>query len=400
MKIFVYEFLTGGGLPHELAGDLAALLPEGQAMVCALAADFAALPGVEVTLLRDRRLPPLQAAEGVREVCVASGEEERQAFRELAAGSAWTVLIAPETGGILHERAEWVLAAGGRLLSPDPAFIALTTNKHETACRLAEQGVPVPPGQLVTAAALPASDELGLPWRCDGPFPWGLEHRGHCGPESAPEHRHRFPTSDEVAPGRRCEEAQGPWPVVVKPVDGCGSQEVRLVRDAVAWKALGPRLAARGGRWRVERWIKGLAASVAVVCGPGGQCALPACAQHLADDGSFAYRGGHTPLPAACDARARRLALRAVAALPATCGYVGVDVVLGADPAGRDDHVIEVNPRLTTSYLGLRRALEANLAEAMLRLATGQPWAWSGRPSAVQFTAHGHVRLAADAAWA
>jgi predicted ATP-grasp superfamily ATP-dependent carboligase len=77
-----------------------------------------------------------------------------------------------------------------------------------------------------------------------------------------------------------------------------------------------------------------------------------------------------------------------------------VDLVLGADPAGRDDHVIEVNPRLTTSYLGLRRALEANLAGAMLRLATGQPWAWSGRPSAVQFTAHGHVRLAADAAWA
>jgi predicted ATP-grasp superfamily ATP-dependent carboligase len=358
MRIFVYEFVTGGGgLAHQRSSELAALAAEGRAMVRALAADFAALPGVEVVTLRDARLAPLFSAERIQELPVFSADEEERAFGRLAARSTWTVLIAPETGGILRQRAEKVLAAGGRLLSPDAAFIALTTDKHQTALRLAARGVPVPPGQLLTADRLLA---------------------GH-------------------GPALGGDEAQWPWPMVVKPVDGCGSQGVQLLRDAAAWRAVRPQLAVRGGSWRVERWIEGLAASVSVLCGPGGRCALPACAQQLSDDGRFAYQGGRTPLPAGLDARARRLALRALAALPPTCGYVGVDLVLGADPAGEEDRVIEINPRLTTSYLGLRRALPDNLAGAMLRLALGQPWAWSEAPLDVQFTADGQVRTAADA---
>ena len=38
--------------------------------------------------------------------------------------------------------------------------------------------------------------------------------------------------------------------------------------------------------------------------------------------------------------------------------------MLGDDPAGADDVVIEINPRLTTSYLGLRRLARDNLADA------------------------------------
>lgn len=331
-------------------------------MACALAADFAALPGVEVVILRDGRWSPISPERGVHEIAVSSMDEEWRAFRELAASSDWTVLIAPETAGILRRRAEWVLAAGGRLLSPDPTFIALTTDKHQTACHLARQGVPVPTGWLVTKEASPP----------DGA---GLSGDGVLG------------CSDEAA---------WPWPMVVKPVDGCGSQGVARVQDAAAWKVLRPQIAACGNTWRIERWIEGLAASVGVLCGPGGRAALPACAQHLAEDG-FAYQGGRTPLAAPLDARARQLALDALGALPPTCGYVGVDLVLGADETGCDDHVIEVNPRLTTSYLGLRRALRDNLAGAMLRLASGQPWAWSSAPVDVQFTAEGQLTLAAGA---
>jgi predicted ATP-grasp superfamily ATP-dependent carboligase len=55
-----------------------------------------------------------------------------------------------------------------------------------------------------------------------------------------------------------------------------------------------------------------------------------------------------------------------VATLPTPLGYLGVDLVLGDDPSGADDRVIEINPRLTTSYVGLRAAALCNLAEAML----------------------------------
>ena len=357
MKVFVYEYVSGGGgLAQGSSLDLAALQPEGRAMVRALAADFAALPGVAVVTLRDGRWAPLFPEGRIEEIPVSCPDEEHRAFQTLASTSTWTVLIAPETGGLLRQRAEWVLAANGRLLSPDPAFIALATDKHQTACHLERRGVPVPRGWLVPQEARWSDNDAGP-----------------------------------------CDATQWPWPVVVKPVDGCGSQGVELVRDAAAWQRLLPHLVAGGGMWRVEPWIEGLAASVGVMCGPGGRVALPACAQHLAGDGSFAYRGGCTPLPPPLDERARRLALSALAALPPACGYVGVDLVLGADPAGHDDRVIEVNPRLTTSYLGLRKAVSENLAGGMLQLARGQPWAWSGRASAVQFTADGHVRVASRA---
>ena len=52
-------------------------------------------------------------------------------------------------------------------------------------------------------------------------------------------------------------------------------------------------------------------------------------------------------------------------------GYVGVDLVLGVAGDGGDDAVIEINPRLTTSYLALRRLLRTNLAAAMLAVARG-----------------------------
>ena len=58
--------------------------------------------------------------------------------------------------------------------------------------------------------------------------------------------------------------------------------------------------------------------------------------------------------------------------LPSTVGYVGIDMILGPD-GPESDVVLELNPRLTTSYLGLRQLARGNLAEAMLAAATGQP---------------------------
>ena len=64
---------------------------------------------------------------------------------------------------------------------------------------------------------------------------------------------------------------------------------------------------------------------------------------------------------------------------------------LGREPDGREDAVIEINPRLTTSYVGLRAAATSNLAEAMWRVAQGemQPIEFSDR--AIEFDASGNV---------
>jgi predicted ATP-grasp superfamily ATP-dependent carboligase len=108
---------------------------------------------------------------------------------------------------------------------------------------------------------------------------------------------------------------------------------------------------------------------------------LPACKQVLSDDGCFRYCGGQLPLPEPPDDRARRLALAAVRTLPKPQGYLGVDLVLGDDPQGHGDAIIEINPRLTTSYVGLRALARENLAGAMLAVARGQQPVCRGVPA-------------------
>ncbi|MCA1852170.1 MAG: ATP-grasp domain-containing protein, partial [Beggiatoa sp.] len=49
-------------------------------------------------------------------------------------------------------------------------------------------------------------------------------------------------------------------------------------------------------------------------------------------------------------------------AISGLAGYVGVDLIL--TPSG--PIVVEVNPRLTTAYVGLVEALEINIAAAIL----------------------------------
>jgi predicted ATP-grasp superfamily ATP-dependent carboligase len=66
---------------------------------------------------------------------------------------------------------------------------------------------------------------------------------------------------------------------------------------------------------------------------------------------------------------------------------------LAADPRGSEDALIEVNPRLTTSYVGLRRAVACNLAAAMLEgLTPGSP-RYRDRQRRVQFDAEGVVTV-------
>jgi predicted ATP-grasp superfamily ATP-dependent carboligase len=53
---------------------------------------------------------------------------------------------------------------------------------------------------------------------------------------------------------------------------------------------------------------------------------------------------------------------------------------------------VEINPRLTTSYLGLRAASRASLAKAMLDVAEGRCPTLSFDPQPLEFDADGTVR--------
>jgi predicted ATP-grasp superfamily ATP-dependent carboligase len=174
-----------------------------------------------------------------------------------------------------------------------------------------------------------------------------------------------------------------PLPAVLKPRDGAGSQAVQLLHEP------SPHPPSIEGPSRLERFCPGLAASVAAMAGPAGHTLLPPCTQRLTQDGRFCYLGGSLLAHPSLAARAHRLAARALACLPEPRGYIGFDLVLGEQPA--NDVIIEINPRPTTSYVGLRHAVAENLAAVLLAALRSAPMEVRLRARAVSFTAAGEV---------
>ena len=332
MRVFVYEFLSAG----ERAGpETASLLAEGGAMLAALLEDFRRVPGVEAATMlgvAGKAPPPGVAVHHV------TRSDEGAVFRRLAAEADWTLVVAPEIDGVLTDRIWSVEEARGRLLGPTLAAAQLAGDKLRLAGSLCERGVPTPPAVLWPAA----------------------------------------PSS---------------FPAVCKPRHGAGSQEIHLVRDPGELRRIAEEV--RGSQQDdviVQPFVPGQAASVAFLIGPGRRLALPAAAQHLSTDGRFRYQGGSLPLPPPLARRATQIAARAVDAVAGLGCYVGVDVVLGAAADGSGDAVIEINPRLTTSYVGLRALARFNLAEAMLAVAAGvAPPAWDWRPGPIAFAPDGRL---------
>jgi len=169
---------------------------------------------------------------------------------------------------------------------------------------------------------------------------------------------------------------------VVKPRFGAGSQHTQRNGPLAERCDLGPMI--------VQPFIAGRATSVAYLIGPNERLALPPVSQRLSDDGRFHYLGGRVPIDAALARRAMAIADRALDCIPGMSGYVGIDVLLSDD--GRD-WAIEINPRLTTSYIGLRALAKFNLAEALLAIARGsEPPRMAWHDDIVEFSADGGLR--------
>ena len=73
---------------------------------------------------------------------------------------------------------------------------------------------------------------------------------------------------------------------------------------------------------------------------------------------------------------------------PTARGCVGVDLILGDLPS--DECGIEINPRLTTPYVGLREMIHGNLAARLFDLETG-PVRCRASVESVRWTPDGSV---------
>ncbi len=110
----------------------------------------------------------------------------------------------------------------------------------------------------------------------------------------------------------------------------------------------------------VQRFTHGAPVSVTLLAARGRACALCLNAQNVTLGAVSAYRGGVTGSDHPRRDEVFRVAREAAALVPGLHGLVGVDLVAGDDAC----EVLEINARVTTPVLGLRRALALDLAAA------------------------------------
>ena len=337
MRILVHECVSGGSLAGRPVPT--SLAREGAAMRDALVTDLAALRRHLVVTTVDPRFPFGTAPAGVEIVTLTPGNGSLLDGLLASVDAAW--LVAPETDGGLEELAVRAERHGVALLGPSVAAIRRASDKARLPELLTRLGIAHPETRVVGSDAETRRAATAL----------------------------RFP-------------------VVLKPARGAGSAGVSLVRSPRELPAavVAARRVAGAERLLVQRYVPGVAASVSLLTDGQRAIALTVNGQSLASP-AFVYRGGVTPLDHPLAARAAAVAQRACKAIPGLKGYVGVDAVLAED----ETVVIEVNPRLTTAYLGLRVATDENVAGLALAACAGRlPGALRLRRQ-VRFTGAGRI---------
>jgi predicted ATP-grasp superfamily ATP-dependent carboligase len=307
MRVLVFEYVTGGGFAGR--DMVPSLLSEGELMLSAVVQDLLEIKGVEVSICRDSRL-------GLPYLPVHVEWVEREWFdgwRACLPHVDAVLPIAPETNGILEALCLEVEAAGKILLNSRPDAVALTASKCMTSRILGQVGVPV-----VSC------------WAADEAPEWNGET------------------------------------MVVKPDAGVGCQGIRLIRDRVALKEfLGHQ--ERASDWMVQPYLSGVAASLSLLVGGDCVCLLGSNRQRVAQiNDDFVFLGCVVNGLIQSAPELLPLAQRLCEAIPGLWGYVGVDLML----TEKGPVVLEVNPRLTTSYAGLSRSIGCNVAALMLQLAS------------------------------
>lgn len=322
MKVIVYEHVSGGGYAGQPVPP--GVLAEGFGMLRSLIADFKA-SGHEVTVLLDARIsklnPPINAD---CTVPILYPKEPEKFLTSIAKINDAIYIIAPESGQTLQSLMELVEKTGKPSLNCKSAAIAKVADKAVLYQNLRKNGFPTPKTLLLNI-------------------------------------------TDSLAQIEQAIKRELNYLVIFKPVDGVGCSGLSIVKDeAQNQKALAKiKAESKDTRFIAQEFINGESASVSVLSTGKKALAISLNKQNVTlagPDAVSSYNGGCVPFGHPLKQEAFALAEKVVESFPGLWGYIGVDLILTQDKP----YVVDVNPRLTTSYVGLRKVASFNVAEAIV----------------------------------
>lgn len=285
---------------------------EGSSMIFALLKDLAEIPELTLTATRDSRLElPTLSTPTVDWITVDPNSSDMPWLESAIENVDAVWPIAPETGGVLESICNLVTRKGKVLLNTPAEGVRLAASKFLTATRLEGSGVPVVPTDR---------------WQ---------------GQSSAP----------------------ASFPFVIKPDDGVGCEDTRIISEVQQWEEF--RGHSPASHWIMQPLLEGDSLSLCALFSSGEAVLLSVNRQHIQrqNDG-FKLRGCAVNAIADEGGIFSGLLKKIATAFPELWGYVGVDLIRNHQGL----HVLEINPRLTSSYTGLRSALGLNPARLVIDL--------------------------------
>jgi len=321
----VYEHVSGGGLAEKPVSP--SILCEGFGMLRTVSADFQAA-GHSVTISLDSRIfafqPPIDAD---RILPISTSNQYLQVLKYTSKFVDAAFIIAPESQGTLESIVSEMEDNCPKLMN----------SPHETI------------------SAVRCKDSLAEHARTVGlvaPHSLTLKVRGNM--SEACKH-----IADEIG-----------FPAIIKPLSDAGMSGLSLVKEKTELPE-GIRKAAHesgGERFIAQEFAEGVPASVSIVTTGQKAMAMSLNKQNIQLSGGSSpstYEGGQVPFEHTLKKEALNAAKQIVESYEGLKGYVGVDLVLSEE----GPVIIEVNPRLTTSYIGVREVTDYNPAQAILEAA-------------------------------
>jgi predicted ATP-grasp superfamily ATP-dependent carboligase len=319
-KLLVCEFITGGGLSDTLLPE--ALLKEGTLMRDALLRDLSELNQYQLFTMHDVRITP---SIYTKKSLVVAASDFKKVFKKALKQADLVWLIAPEIDGILLELTKLCLTYEDR----EEGSILLGCGYDATLAGTSK---------TLSFEALQAAKINTLPV---------------------------FAGEDLMQQAYFDEASQlnvSKW--VAKPEDGAGCEGIRLfhsLKDLRHWLEQDDSYL----HYFAQPFQQGIAASFSMICRDGKGWLLSCNQQHIQCDGSqFKLTSITVNGMQAYWQRLETLTRKIAKMLPDALGYMGVDVIV--DTENDRIFVIDINPRLTSSYAGLYEAIGRNPVQIIL----------------------------------
>ncbi len=330
--IFIFEFVSGGGFNQvEIPSSL---FCEGFAMLRSIIEDFKNL-GFHITTLLDSRIEFLSRYMKVDVVKSVELEEDfLKKYTDCVRNSNYCFVIAPEFSNILYNLTKIIKRNKKRLLSIDLNGVKLGASKLETYKFFIANGM-------------------------DTPESYRIPVKGN------------FFDIDLIL--QKCDQLNSS--IVIKPDDGAGSESIfyfEKKNDILPFFESFNKTFDTNRKYILQEYIEGDPMSVSIIndqplekTHKNNLKILSINAQNLQITDitmDSVYLGGSTPVDQFEQLKRQIGDILKCVDFSAFKGYFGIDFVKKADDSLS---FIEINPRLTTSYVGIRNVLEFNPMELL-----------------------------------